>query len=85
MNIIILILLFIIPAIFYTLATFYGSRKNLSFWWSLLFSVIFASIEYLFKNPIVNSMSKDHKFPFWSIQLIWIILTLVIAYFFQKL
>ena len=76
----IFVLLFI-PAIFYTLATFYHlNHPHLSYRSAVLIAIFFASLEYFFKVPAIRELSYDYKISNFSIQAVWIVLSLVMAY-----
>jgi len=83
-DMLILSALLVIPASFYTLATFVGAKYHIkSYWLGLLASVIFATCEYAVKNPIIGRLTAHLSYP--TIQGVWLALTLILSYIFQKM
>lgn len=79
-NHILFIFLLIIPASFYTLASFYNLvYPNNSIVTAFFIAMIFVSLEYMFKIPIIKFGSDNGLNP-WSIQICWIILTLLLSF-----
>jgi uncharacterized protein (DUF486 family) len=76
----IFILLFIFPAILYTLASFYNIIKPAkNIYNAIIIAICFACIEYTLKIPIIK-YGHDNKITPFFIQSVWIILTLILSY-----
>ena len=71
--------LMIIPAICYTFAAFYNTvHPSSSIVTAIGIAVMFATVEYIFKVPII-SYAKRENVSNTHIQAVWIILTLLLA------
>jgi uncharacterized protein (DUF486 family) len=78
------ILLMIIPTIFYSLATFYNlSYPSSTMTKAIMIAVLFATIEYIFKIPIIK-YGHNNGITRTQIQFIWIGLTLISAFLIDK-
>lgn len=75
------IVLTTIPAILYTAAAFgHLHLKQNTLLVAILISILFACLEYVVRVPIVKYSSNEAQMSNTTIQVIWIILTLVFAY-----
>ena len=75
-------LLMIIPAILYGFANFYHLYfPKETLFKAILVAILFASVEYIFKIPIIR-YGKNSGLSNFYIQMVWIILTLGISYIF---
>ena len=78
------LLMLVIPAVFYVLATFFNNKFQIqSYGLALLISVLFATAEYALKNPIVDRLSESLSYP--MIQTVWILQTIILSALFQQL
>jgi hypothetical protein len=72
--------LFSLPALMYTLATFFHTLYPLSsMTMAILVAIFFASIEYAIKIPVIM-YAYDHGISRITIQVVWIIMTLLGAW-----
>lgn len=79
-NQVLFVALMFIPATLYTLAAFYNMvypAKTMKI--AILIAVVFATIEYAFKVPIIKFGGNNGFTPF-SIQVCWIVLTVICSY-----
>ena len=79
-NVINAIILLIIPAVFYTLAS-YGHLylKNIPLYRAILLAILFATLEYIIRVPIVRYSSEVAQLSNFTMQIIWIVMTLLLA------
>lgn len=79
-NLLNAIILLIIPAIFYTLAS-YGHLylKDTPLYKAILIAIIFATLEYIVRVPVIRYSSRVAKMSNFMMQIIWIIITLLLA------
>lgn len=79
-NQILFIILMFIPATLYTLAAFYNLvYPAKSIITATVIAILFATIEYAFKVPIIKFGGNNGFTPF-SIQISWIVLTVICSY-----
>ena len=71
----------VIPGIFYTLAAYaHLYLPHLTLMVSILISVIFATMEYIIRVPIIEYSSNIANMSNSTMQWTWVIITLLLAY-----
>lgn len=77
---VLVLLLLLIPAVFYTLASFYHlAHLDQPLYWAIPVAILFASCEYVFRVPIITYAHKA-GLSNTEIQIMWILATLFLAY-----
>jgi uncharacterized protein (DUF486 family) len=73
--------LLLIPNFFFTMATFYHLKHpNAPYATAVLIAIGFASMEYIVKVPVIRYGHEIAKLSTIEIQVIWVVLTMILAY-----
>ena len=73
--------LLIVPALFYTAASFLHLRyPRWALWVAILISIGFASFEYVFRIPAIKEIHNNMGVSDFQIQIVWVVITLSLAY-----
>ena len=71
----------VVPGIFYTLAAYaHLYLPQLTLMMSILISVIFATMEYIIRVPIIDYSSKVANMSNSQLQVVWVVITLILAW-----
>lgn len=75
------VLLTCVPALFYTAAAYaHLAFSGMTLLMSILMSVAFATLEYVVRVPIINYSSEVAGMSNGTMQLVWVIITLLFGY-----
>lgn len=80
------VFLMIIPAVFYTLASYsHLYFKDISIRNATVIAIIFGTIEYIVRVPVIHYSKYVAEMSTTNMQILWVILTIMLAFLSDKL
>lgn len=77
---------FLLPGMFYVLASYSHLRfPKMAMSGAILLSILFASVEYIFRIPAIQQSHHIDKLSNVEIQVVWVVVTLFLAFITEPL